>query len=650
MAILREQIDLAKSKMGEYACEVISADLLLDGWDKEKMEGICPFHSKDGHPEHTPSFKWMEKSNNFYCFGCDTSYDILDHYQSQGKTMRESLQQLFSEAEIEYNIYEDSDKDAGAYPTPENDRDKSKVYEYLGLRKISKQTIDDYDIKQSSSGEIAFEHYNQYDRLCLTVYRPSHKLSSGENKSRVQNKNSKGESVAMRYPLWNMNRVVFHKPLVITEGVVDCLSVIESGYTNAVSVPMGAHNTHWLEDNYDWLDNFDSFIICADNDEAGEKMKNEIMPRLGDWRCKTISYPLLPTKREANDLNEVLYYFDGAFLNKMIVNATDVPIEHIVDMADVEDIDLAHAEGIKSGLKCIDKRIAKFFLGTVAIHTGINGSGKSSLLNQICVVEPTNQGYKSFVFSGELSKSQLRNWVEYPMAGVLNVEEQIVADDQPIFYRVKKDAKKIMREWYRGKIFFYDNELDRTAESILDRMTVMARKHGVKNFLIDNLMTVDIMNYKGDSIWEKQKEFVLDLVRFAITFKVVVHLVAHPRKLDFVKRLTKMDVSGTGDITNLAHYVFAVHRVTPEEKEGTQDKKGDWVKEPMDCDAIVDLFKNRPIGFQDMAFKLNFDRKTKRFFQDDEEKYKQYGWDNKKINIPRLIEEDMANQSESPFE
>ena len=71
-----------------------------------------------------------------------------------------------------------------------------------------------------------------------------------------------------------------------------------------------------------------------------------------------------------------------------------------------------------------------------------------------------------------------------------------------------------MREWYRGKIYLYDNEFDKSAKTILQRMEIMARKHGVKNFLIDNLMMVDLSCYGGEPL-ERQKMFLLDLMKFA---------------------------------------------------------------------------------------------------------------------------------------
>jgi twinkle protein len=631
MTDLKDKLIEAKNSFGEDAIHIIVDELNIEGWDDKHKQGICPFHTKDGEPESTPSFKWNPKDSAFKCFGCNERYGIVDHYiKNRGMSYRNAVKQLFSDTDTPYDFGETKLKNY-SYPNPEQREDLAKTIAYLNKRKISENTIRTHDVAQDMQGNIVFEYYDQNDTLLTSKYRPSYKVEKGNSKNWSQ------KDADTTHILWNMNRVSFDKPLHISEGEIDALALIEVGITNSVSIPFGAGNTHWIEENWNWLDQFSEIILCADNDEAGEKLLNEAIPRLGEWRCKTITYPMLPTGEVSNDLNEILYYLGGDQLYEIIEAATDVPITNVADLADIPDIDLSKAMGIKSGIKELDKRIAKFYMGTLSIWTGINGSGKSTLLNQVCVAEPTNQGFKSFLFSGELSPSQLRNWIEYPMAGGANIEEHKVAEDQPTFFKVKPSAKEMMREWYRGQIYIYTDEIDRSAKTLIDKMEVMARKYGVKNFMIDNLMTVDISSYRGDSDFVRQKLFAIDLLRFAIKYQVVVHLVAHPRKLDFIKRLTKMDVSGSGDLTNLAHYVLAVHRVTPAEKEGVINGKGDVITEPVPFDAILDLFKNRPIGFQDVEFGLDFDRKSKRFYKDNNELYKQYGWDNATRSIPETI-------------
>jgi twinkle protein len=129
---------------------------------------------------------------------------------------------------------------------------------------------------------------------------------------------------------------------------------------------------------------------------------------------------------------------------------------------------------------------------------------------------------------------------------------------------------------------------------------------------------------------------MIELIRFARKYNSVVHLVAHPRKTERIQRLTKLDVAGSGDITNLAHYVTAIHRVTPKEKEDIY-KNGKLVQEGCLYDCIIDLFKNRPIGYQDKSVGVYFDIKSKRFYGDSDTPNKQYSW-SKVDSIPDFIE------------
>jgi twinkle protein len=124
----------------------------------------------------------------------------------------------------------------------------------------------------------------------------------------------------------------------------------------------------------------------------------------------------------------------------------------------------------------------------------------------------------------------------------------------------------------------------------------------------------------------KQKEFVVRLVNFARKYNAIVHLIAHPRKLETTRRLTKFDVSGSGDITNLAHYVLSIHRVSDKEKDPPKDIRGNYIKAPIEYDCIVDLFKNRLTGIQDKEMGVYFDTDSYRFYTTKDELYKNYKW------------------------
>jgi twinkle protein len=612
--INKNLIEKAKASLGPRAAEIIASGLNIQKWNGRQLKGLCPFHSED-----TPSFIWNKKAHSFKCFGCGRTYDIIDYYtEHEGLNFIEAVERLFNEVGEVYDFETEiasNRKKEYRYPIAEENKSISKIEKYLKLRGISKATIDYAGVKEDSKGNIVFEYRDQYGQLLLVKYRPARKLKKSDNKTWCQ-KNA--DTVPI---LYGMDKVNTSKPLLICEGEIDRLAVIESGWKNVVSVPFGANNYHWIEYNWDWLEQFDEIIIWSDNDEAGEKMRKEVVPRLGEWRCKYVV-------SRYKDINIHLYKEGPESVYKAIENAKEVPITDVIDMADIEDLDINRAEKIKSGINGLDKWIYGFFLGTVNVITGINGSGKSTFINQVCVCEPLEQGYKTFIFSGELTKQQLRSWIEYPMAGPEYVEEIDNGPNAPKTHRVPREIKEVMREWYKGNIFVYDNDLDYRASSILKKMEELARKHGVKNFILDNLMMIDLECSEFEK-YSKQKDFVKELIRFARKFNAVVHLVAHPRKTQTIQRLTKLDVAGSGDITNLAHYVIAIHRTTRKEFEQAQEEG----IEIFDC--YIDLFKNRPLGYQDKSVGVYFEIKSKRFYGESDNPNKEYGWTklNKKLDF-----------------
>lgn len=295
----------------------------------------------------------------------------------KGATYNEACRKLFDLAEIPYSFGEVGVRTKRQYRYPKEVvcSDKSKVYEYLGIRRISPRTIDYADVRQDSEGNIAFNYYDQNDVLTMVKYRPSKKVSHGQAKSWCQ-KDSDTTPL-----LFNMNRINVNAPLLITEGEIDCLTAIEAGFPNAVSVPLGAGNFHWMEENWEWLEQFDSIIICADNDDAGIKMQKECIRRLGSWRTKIVDIPRELTDktgvtRAVSDLNEILYFAGPEYVMSCLSNAKDSPVPGVVDFSDIEDLDLDAMDGISTGMPGLDKMLMKLFYGTLNIVTGINGSGK----------------------------------------------------------------------------------------------------------------------------------------------------------------------------------------------------------------------------------------------------------------------------------
>jgi len=339
---------------------IIAKELGIENFDERNLKCCCPFHE-----EKTPSFIWNKKTGRFHCFGaCGQSYDIIDVFMKMGMTYVEALQKLFEYADMKVPFGEHHAKTEYNYRYPHEEPlgNKDQVYAYLAKRKISRETVDYLDIRQDSRGNCVLNYYDTNDTLTMVKYRPSRRVEKGKPKTWCQ-----PESDTMPL-LFNMNRINTDKPLLITSGELDCAAAIEAGWMNAVSIPLGDGNTHWVEKCWDWLEQFKEIIICPDNDESGTKYCKGIVPRLGSWRTKVAVVPA-----DCKDINECLYRHGKDATLHMILEAKDTPVDSVVDFADVDNVDLNDIDGIETGFDGLDSRLMRLFEGTLTIMTGVNG-------------------------------------------------------------------------------------------------------------------------------------------------------------------------------------------------------------------------------------------------------------------------------------
>jgi len=633
MFIDKQLIIEAKQIKGVSAAFMIAEDLELVDFDERKIKSRCPFHDED-----TGSFIWSNDDMAYKCFGCGIRYGIIDHYMKFYKlTYLESLQKLFEEAEINFNFGEKGLKAKRDYVYPEREcsNNRTKVEEYLVTRGISKETLDYCDVQSDDQENCVFHFYDLNDTLCTVKYRPARKLSKKDTKTWSQ----KGADTLPL--LFNMNKVEPSKPLIITEGEIDTLTLIECGLLNSVSVPFGANNYGWIEQNWDFLEQFNKIIVWSDNDEAGIKMRKEVCSRLGTWRTLfvdiTDNYKVELNEKivKPKDINEVYYFFGRNAIFDLISNAQEVPVPDVADLSKVEEFDIEKAQGLVSSLANINNIIYKYVFGSVVLFTGSRGSGKSSYINQEFICEALNQGYDTFIFSGELNGSVLKNWIETTMAGKENIR---MKND---FVRViPTETKTQMREWYKGRIWEFDGKTN-NADEILDRAVSVTRRFGVKIWILDNLMTLDIGISDTGNELIKQKDFMAKLTRLADLYNVLIVLVAHPRKMSEMRKLMADDVAGSGSLGNLAQYIVGVHRFSQSEKEGELDQHGKYRKgrEPIDEDVEIEFFKNRYTG-KVGSTKAFFDYPSMRFYNTSKELNKRYKWNNDTSPIPAFDPKD----------
>ncbi|RHK98356.1 CHC2 zinc finger domain-containing protein [Blautia obeum] len=616
MIVDRKLIEKAKEKLGNQNAFIMAELLELEDFDEKNLKSCCPYHDED-----TPSFIYNPKNYSMHCFSCNKTVDIIDVLMGKGRTFLESVQFLFDKAGIECSFGEQNVKTKHNYRYPHEEpiNDKPNVVDYFGKRGISKNVLDYLDVREDNHGNAVFNFYDTNDVLTMVKYRPSHTVEkhSGQPKTWCQ----KDSDTAPL--LFNMNRVNTSKPLLCTEGEIDCASAIEAGYLNTVSVPLGAGNLHWIEENWDWLDTFDDIIIWSDNDVAGEKMRKECIYRLGTWRTKYIVTPEYYEKEDGRkiplkDINDCLQIGGKQFVMDLISAAKDVPVKSVVDYSEIEELDVSQMDGVQTGIKPLDNELGKLFYGTLTILSGRPGSGKTSLIDQAIAMTIDN-GSPTFLYSKELPERLSANWFNTIIAGRRNMVEKHNSSGKK-YYVVPYDTQKKMQQYYNKKLFIYKDEESNDFEAVLKSAEECVRKFGCKLIVLDNLMMLDLKCNESDKN-TAQTNLINLLIKFAVKFNVTVVLIAHPRKTqDSNSDIEMYDIAGSSNIINLAMRSIGLRRVSKKEKE---DPKYKWHK----YDVVLTVMKDRMFGKSDVQIGLWYDLVSRRFYTDYAEYDKQFAWD-----------------------
>lgn len=626
MLVEAELIEQAKERLGDSNFEFIMKFLGVEDYDEVHMKCCCPVHD-----EKTPSMVYDRKRFRCHCFGCGATFDFVDAYtKGTGGTFLEAAEVLFKEAEVQYVFGERGIKTKREYRYPKEeskDNDMTPVYTYLESRGISRTAAEYADIRADRFGNIVFNYYDFNDVLTNVKYRPSHKVEkgSGENKMWAQ---KDADTTPL---LFCANKANYSQPLLITEGEMDTLAAFTAGYQNAVSVPFGCQNFTWVDENWAFLEKFNMIIICSDNDEPGLKMRHELIARLGTWRTKYVDIPAeMVNAKTGNtvrvkDLNEVLYYGGAEEAMNLILNAREAPLESVTDISDIGDVELEDLEGLTTGITELDKVLMKLFFGTLTVISGQPGAGKSSFLTQL-MIQALEEDYPVWMFSRENPAWMQRLWVNHILAGRRGLVRRL-KNDGTEYYHVRPEVKEAISNRYRGLWYLHNDEASNKLEDIMQTMTDMVRRRGVKVLILDNLMTIDLECNEANLL-QKQTECITRLVKFAITYDVAVILVAHPRKLAPGTQFGLQDVAGNSTIGNLCHRMLALRRVTEAEKQGRVNRwTGEYDESPNKFDVEITVVKDRLSGRVGKTVGMYYDAPSRRFFSNPEEYVRQYSYD-----------------------
>ncbi len=351
---------------------------------------------------------------------------------------------------------------------------------------------------------------------------------------------------------YNENALGDITDVYLVEGEIDCLSMVESGYSVTLSVPAGANQN---SNNLSYLDsvierfNGVKIHLAFDNDLPGRKLRDDVAERFGRDRCDYIEF------KDCKDANECLQKYGINGIIESCSNPINFPLEGTFTISDIEnEIKDMYFNGLDRG---VSTGIPEFNLnivkGYLTVVTGIPSHGKSDWLDNICVHLRINHEWKGAFYSPENRPTQLH---------FSKMARKLIGRHWDGQNRMTEAEVNLVKRYLDKYFWFIKPEKDFSLKSILDQIRSVQIRHGLDFFVIDAWNKLEhIGNADTNYIGKCLDEITL----FCETNSLHCFLVAHPTKMPkndngAYQIPTLYNISGSSNFYNKADNGICVYR------------------------------------------------------------------------------------------
>ena len=409
---------MASDNKTEYLKTMLSRYLTV----KHGIDIRKPFKCLNpSHDDQHPSMSYYDKGNLVKCFSCGANYDLfdligIDYGLHEFKAQKAQAEALYPTGIIDKPLFANQ-----AYPTT-NTKNKSKA-------EAAMQSTNDNTA--STTPAIDPESFHQHihqttyfqdrgisqeviDRFKLG-YDPSTKQVimpvKGEfyirrsTDPKAQNKDRYRLPAGIKKELFNAEALSQKKPVFITEGIIDALSIITAGH-EALALP-AATDTNLLKDEIqkriEAKTGMPELILCLDNDEAGQKAAHELSDYL---KKEKLPHSVAIIPKEYKDANGYLkaskLAFKG-FLSNAIEGEDNTSLSfHVLSIQNANNLDFY----IPTGFDKLDSSLDRGLYEGLIVLGAIPSLGKTTFALQMAL-QMAEAGNHVYFYSLEQSAREL---------------------------------------------------------------------------------------------------------------------------------------------------------------------------------------------------------------------------------------------------
>jgi len=458
-------------------------------------------------------------------------------------------------------------------------------------RSITQDTCRFFGVKTVSVGQQITKHiYPYYDTSGSHI----------ANKVRqVANKGFLSEGTLPKAGLFGQNKFGQKgKFITICEGELDAMSAFElmGSKWPVVSIKNGAQSAvKDVKNSYDFLNQFETIIICFDNDEQGKKAANKVAQIFEPNRCKIMDM-------QYKDANEYLKLNKRQEFTRAWWDAKPYTPAGIHNLADISSR-LYEEEDVETCLypyQGLNDKLFGIRTGELITVTAGTGAGKSSMMRELMHHLLTNTEHNIGVFS-------LEENIKQTAFHLMSVE----ASDRIYIKEVReKYSLEQLKEFERKTIgsrrfYAFDHFGSITTDEILNRVRYMVKALDCKFIIIDHL-SILVSGLEGEDERRNIDQLMTKLRSLVEETRCAMLLVSHLRRAtgdkgqEQGKEISLSMLRGSHSIAQISDAVIALER-----DQQAQD--------PVQANTTaVRVLKNRYAGETGVATYLLYDKDSGR--------------------------------------
>ncbi len=493
----------------------------------------CPICAKKGEDKHKDNLSVYDDGHT-WCFKCG----VGARKNEDGTTNWKPI-----------HLVEDDDswkhKYIGEhYPIPE--------------RRLRAETLEKYKVKveKDKAGKIIKHHYPYHNKKGEFVGMKTRMVSS--KKFFGSGDTSKTNQLFGQHLIkaGQLN-------VTICEGELDAMSAYEmfGNRFNFVSVGNGVNCVDNIKANLEWLDSFETVVLCFDDDDAGRDAAKKIAPILGPNKCKIL------TLSKHKDASDYLVEGDGkAFLDEWygakpyVVSGVASIEEMRTALMDYKSTELIPLPDSFGELQYMTRGgLARGELTSIIAHTSI---GKTTILNELIYHFATNTKEKIGCFMVE---DNIDETIRKVVSVHTNTNLQLLKPQDTDVESIMEDAVAI---GFGSRIQLHNDgggSID--IDEMFSKIRYFVKGLGCSVILVDPLHTA-IKNLSNENIEEVMDRFI----KLCKETKACVILSTHTRKPDdgsHPHKISEYDVKGSGAIPQACHnnILFSRDKLSEDEYE-----------------------------------------------------------------------------------